>query len=54
MGLAEGTRTLVDFSYDLPFRFNRKIDKLTYDLGPSQLSAEDQRKVEDVVARVNN
>jgi arylsulfatase A-like enzyme len=48
------TRTQVDFSYDLPFRFNGKIDKLTYNLGPSQLSAEDQRKVQDAVARVNN
>jgi arylsulfatase len=48
------TRTAVDFSYDLPFRFNGTIDKLTYNLGPSQLSAEDQRKVQDAVARVNN
>src|SRR6266481_3230193 len=44
------TRTAVDFSYDLPFRFNGKIDKLIYNLGPSQLSAEDQRKVQDAVA----
>jgi hypothetical protein len=48
------TRTPVDFSYDLPFRFNGKIDKLTYNLGPSQLSAEDQKKVQDAVAKVNN
>jgi hypothetical protein len=48
------TRTAVDFSYDLPFRFNGTIDKLTYNLGPSQLSAEDQKKVQDAVARVNN
>jgi hypothetical protein len=26
------TRTAVDFSYDLPFRFNGTIDKLTYNL----------------------
>jgi arylsulfatase len=48
------TRTPVDFSYDLPFRFNGTIDKLTYNLGPSQLSAEDQKKVQDAVARVND
>ena len=48
------TRTAVDFSYDLPFRFNGTSDKLTYNLGPSQLSAEDQKKVQDAVARVNN
>jgi arylsulfatase A-like enzyme len=48
------TRTPVDFTYDLPFRFTGSIDKLTYNLGPSQLSAEDQRKVDDAIARVNN
>ncbi len=52
--IGEDTRTPVDFSYDLPFRFNGSIDKLTYNLGPSQLSAEDQRKVNDAIAEVNN
>ena len=32
-----------DFEYELPFRFNGKIDKLTYNLGPEQLSAEDKQ-----------
>ncbi|HTY85303.1 MAG TPA: sulfatase-like hydrolase/transferase [Silvibacterium sp.] len=48
------TRTPVDFSYDVPFRFTGTIDKLTFNLGPSQLSAEDQKKVEDAIARVND
>jgi len=48
------TRTPVDFSYDVPFAFTGTIDKLNYKLGPSQLSAEDQRKVDDAMARVNN
>jgi hypothetical protein len=48
------TRTAVDFSYDLPFRFNGTIDKLTYNLGPSQLTPEDQRKVQDAIAKVEN
>ena len=48
------TRTPVDFSYDVPFRFTGTIDKLTYNLGPSQLSAEDQKKVQDAVAKVND
>jgi arylsulfatase len=48
------TRTPVDFAYDCPFRFTGTIDKLTYNLGPSQLSAEDQRKVQDAVAKVND
>jgi arylsulfatase len=48
------TRTPVDFSYDVPFAFTGTIDKLNYKLGPSQLSAEDQKKVDDAMARVNN
>ncbi len=44
----------VDFTYDVPFAFTGTIDKLNYKLGPSQLSAEDQKKVDDAVARVNN
>lgn len=32
------TRTGVDNSYELPFRFTGTIDKLTFRLGPSQLS----------------
>jgi arylsulfatase len=38
------TRTGVDdFEYRVPFRFDGKIDKLTYKLGPEQLSAEDKQ-----------
>jgi arylsulfatase A-like enzyme len=44
------TRTAVDFSYDPPFRFNGVIDKLTYNLGPEQLSAEDKADAEKKLA----
>jgi len=44
----------VDFSYECPFRFTGSIDKLTYNIGPSQLSAEDQKKVDKTMAQVNN
>jgi hypothetical protein len=47
-------RTPVDFSYDLPFHFNGTTDKLTFNLGPSQLSAEDQKKIQDAVAKAND
>jgi hypothetical protein len=33
-----------DFEYQLPFRFTGAIDKLTYKLGPEQLSAEDKEE----------
>jgi hypothetical protein len=36
------TRTLVDESYDLPFRFTGKIDKLSIKVGPSQLLEAEQ------------
>jgi arylsulfatase len=48
------TRTPVDFSHDVPFRFTGSIDRLTYNVGPSQLSAEDQKKVDKAIAQVNN
>jgi arylsulfatase A-like enzyme len=38
------TRTGVDHSYQLPFKFTGTINKLTFELGPSQLS-EDEEKV---------
>ncbi len=44
------TRTPVDFSYDVPFRFTGTIDKLNYKLGPEQLSAEDKRKAAVMLA----
>jgi hypothetical protein len=37
------TRTGVDNSYELPFKFTGTIDKLTFKLGPSQMSEEETR-----------
>jgi len=48
------TRSPVDFSYEVPFAFTGTIDKLNYKLGPSQLSAEDQKKADNAMAEVNN
>jgi hypothetical protein len=48
------TRTGVDDSYQLPFRFTGTIDKLTYKLGPSQLSAADQAKVAEAAAKAHD
>ena len=33
-----------DQDYQVPFRFNGKINKLTFNLGPTQLAAEEQKK----------
>ena len=49
------TRTPVnDKDYRVPFRFNGTIDKLTFNLGPVQLAAEDQRKVREAVAKARD
>ncbi len=48
------TRTPVDESYDLPFRFTGKIDKLTYNIKPQQLSAEDHEVMRRMVARARD
>ena len=42
--IGSDTRSGVDdLEYRVPFRFNGQIQKLTYNLGPEQLSAEDQQ-----------
>jgi Sulfatase len=49
------TRTGVnDLDYQVPFRFDGKIDKLTFNLGPSQLSAEEQKTVAKAVAKAKD
>ena len=49
------TRTSVnEKDYQVPFAFNGKINKLTVTLGPSQLTAEDQRKVQEAVAKARD
>jgi arylsulfatase A-like enzyme len=45
------TRTSVDdFEYQVPFRFNGAINKLTYKLGLEQLSAEDKQAAAKILA----
>jgi len=48
------TRTGVDESYKLPFRFTGTIDKLTFKLGPSQLAEADRKAAEERFAKVND
>ena len=40
--IGSDTRTPVDDSYKLPFRFTGKIDKLTYKLGPERCCADER------------
>ena len=52
--IGSDTRTGVDDSYKLPFRFTGTIDKLTYKLGPKQMTAEDQKAAEERLALVTD
>lgn len=47
LDIGSDTRTPVDSSYKLPFRFSGKIDKLTYKIGPEQLSEGDHKAMEE-------
>jgi arylsulfatase A-like enzyme len=48
------TRTPVDDSYDVPFRFTGAIDKLTFDLGPSQIKESDKPAVDEGMKKTDN
>jgi len=49
------TRTPVNGAdYQVPFRFNGTINKVTFNLGPAQLSEEDRGKIEEAVARARD
>ena len=52
--IGSDTRTGVDDSYKLPFRFTGTINKLTYKLGPSQMTAEEQKALEKRAAQADN
>ena len=44
------TRTTVDGSYKLPFRFGGTINKVTYQLGPEQMTAEEKEAAQRALA----
>ena len=52
--IGSDTRTGVDDSYELPFRFTGTIDKLTFKLGPSQMAAADEKARAEAIARAND
>jgi arylsulfatase len=53
--IGSDTRTGVnDLDYQVPFSFNGTIDKLTFNLGPTQLAVEDQKKVQEGTAKAHD
>jgi arylsulfatase A-like enzyme len=52
--IGSDTRTGVDDSYELPFEFTGTIDKLTFNLGPSQMLADDKKAADEMKKSVDN
>lgn len=52
--IGSDTRTAVDDSYKLPFNFSGTINKLTFKLGPEQLTAEEREVAEHVLAAAHD
>jgi arylsulfatase A-like enzyme len=52
--IGSDTRTSVDDSYKLPFRFNGTINKLTFNLGHEQLSDEDREVMKRALAKAHD
>ena len=48
------TRTPVDDSYEVPFRFTGTIDKLTFNLGPSQVKESDKPAIDEGLKKSDN
>jgi hypothetical protein len=52
---ADDTRTSVDpKDYQAPFEFNGKIDKLTFKLGPVQLTAAERKAMAERLAAAHD
>ena len=49
------TRTPVDDNdYQVPFRFTGKLDKLTFKLGPAQLTSAEQKAIQLQLAKAKD
>jgi arylsulfatase len=52
--VGQDTRTgvaMIEYRYDCPFKFTGKINKLRFDLGPSQYTEAEQKKAAEAAAR---
>ena len=52
--IGSDTRTGVDDSYKLPFQFTGKIDKLTFNLGPTQMTSSEQKSMRHALERARD
>ena len=55
--IGSDTRTgvaMLEYRYDVPFKFTGKINKLTFNLGPQQVTAEEREQMQKTVARARD
>jgi arylsulfatase len=52
--IGSDTRTAVNNDYKLPFRFTGTINKLTFNLGPEQLTDADRKAIAEKLARARD
>ena len=55
--IGQDTRTgvaMVEYRYDVPFKFTGEINKLTFNLEPDQLTAEERKETQETVARARD
>jgi len=45
---------LIEYRYDVPFKFTGAINKLTFNLGPDQVTAEERQQMQETVARARD
>jgi hypothetical protein len=45
---------LIEYRYEVPFKFTGKINRLTFNLGPDQVTAEEREQMQKTVARVRD
>jgi arylsulfatase len=53
--IGQDTRTgvaMIEYRYDVPFKFTGKINNLTFNLGPQQLTAEEREQLPAIAKRV--
>jgi arylsulfatase len=55
--IGSDTRTgvaMVEYRYDVPFKFTGTINKLTFNLGPEQVTAEEREQAQKTVAKARD
>jgi arylsulfatase len=55
--IGQDTRTgvaMIEYRYDVPFKFTGTINKLTFNLGSDQVTAEEREQMQKTVARARD